>query len=113
MQKKAINNNLPDLIEGALGGYSSFKVETNGRITELSVMSNINREKIISLLDNTIYDDWGREKVNRECSDFVRYQFADKKEKKFTKIQTKMVQYLHQVHILECINIMMEFPSHF
>ena len=43
MQKKAINNNLPELIEGALGGYSSFKVETNGRITELSVMSMVNR----------------------------------------------------------------------
>ena len=84
MQKKAINNNLPELIEGALGGYSSFKVETNGRITELSVMSMVNREKIISLLDNTIYDDWGRDKVDKECSDFVRYQFADKKEKKFT-----------------------------
>ena len=84
MQKKAINNNLPELIEGALGGYSSFKVETNGRITELSVMTSINREKIISLLDNTIYDDWGRDKVDRECADFVRYQFADKKEKKFT-----------------------------
>ncbi len=84
MQKKAINNNLPELIEGALGGYSSFKVETNGRITELSVMSMVNREKIISLLDNTIYDDWGRDKVDKECIDFVRYQFADKKEKKFT-----------------------------
>ena len=84
MQKKAINNNLPELIEGALGGYSSFKVETNGRITELSVMSMVNREKIISLLDSTIYDDWGREKVDKECIDFVRYQFADKKEKKFT-----------------------------
>lgn len=84
MQKKAINNNLPELIEGALGGYSSFKVETNGRITELSVMSMVNREKIISLLDNTIYDDWGRDKVDKECTDFVRYQFADKKEKKFT-----------------------------
>ena len=84
MQKKAINNNLPELIEGALGGYSSFKVETNGRITELSVMSMVNREKIISLLDSTIYDEWGREKVDKECIDFVRYQFADKKEKKFT-----------------------------
>ena len=84
MQKKAINNNLPELIEGALGGYSSFKVETNGRITELSVMSMVNREKIISLLDSTIYDDWGRDKVDKECTDFVRYQFADKKEKKFT-----------------------------
>ena len=84
MQKKAINNNLPELIEGAMGGYSSFKLETNGRITELSVMSSVNREKIISLLDNTVYDDWGRDKVDKECMDFVRYQFADKREKKFT-----------------------------
>ncbi|MCR5186480.1 MAG: hypothetical protein K6D97_05125 [Clostridia bacterium] len=84
MQKKAINNDLPELIEGALGGYSSFKVETNGRITNLSVMSGVNREKIINLLDNTIYDDWGKDKVDSSCEDFVRYQFADKKEKKFT-----------------------------
>jgi len=84
MQKKAINNDLPELIEGALGGYSSFKVETNGRITDLSVMSGVNREKIINLLDNTIYDDWGKDKVDSSCEDFVRYKFADKKEKKFT-----------------------------
>ena len=88
MQKKAINNGFPNLVEGALGGYSSFKVEMNGRVTDLSIMSNTNREKIINLLDNTVYEDWERTNVNKECDDYVRYQFSERKERKYT------VQYL-------------------
>ena len=88
MQKKAINNGFPNLIEGALGGYSSFKVEMNGRVTDLSVMSGTNKEKIINLLDNTVYEDWGKDNVDKDCEDYVRYQFSERKERKYT------VQYL-------------------
>ena len=83
MRKKAINNDLPDFIEGAMGGYSSFKVDNDGNIEDFSIMSNINREKIIKLLDNTSCEEFWKDKIVEECTDYVRYQFCGRKDKYF------------------------------
>ncbi len=81
MSKKAIANDLPNLIEGALGGYSSFKINKDRTCVDLSLMSKENYKKIIKILDNTIVNDLREERVNRNCQDFVRYQFLYRKDK--------------------------------
>ena len=81
MSKKAIANDLPKLIEGALGGYSSFKINKDRTCVDLSLMSKENYKKIIKILDNTIVNDLREERVNRNCQDFVRYQFLYRKDK--------------------------------
>ena len=84
-QKKATTNGLPNLVEGILGGYSTFRIDATGRISNIAVMSDVNRQKIINLLENTKGSNLLREKLESETDSYLRYQITDRKDKSITK----------------------------
>ena len=83
-QKKANAKGFPRLVEGILGGYSSFKIDTNGKVTDIAVMSEENKEKIKRLLESSIYLQLDRRILESDEENFLRYQFSDKKDKSIT-----------------------------
>ena len=84
-KKKATTNGLPDLVEGILGGYSTFKIDKTGKIINIAVMSEVNRKKIINLLENTKGSNLLREKLVSETDSYLRYQLTDRNDKSITK----------------------------
>lgn len=84
-QKKATTNGLPNLVEGILGGYSTFRIDITGKISNIAVMSDVNRQKIINLLENTKGSSLLREKLVSETDSYLRYQISDRKDKSITK----------------------------
>lgn len=84
-QKKATTNGLPNLVEGILGGYSTFRIDDTGKISNIAIMSDVNRQKIINLLENTKGSSLLREKLESETDSYLRYQITDRKDKSITK----------------------------
>ncbi len=84
-QKKAKTNGLPNLIEGALGGYSSFRVNSLGEVTDISIMSDENRNKIIKLLERPVRFYLPKEIIDHTEKNYLRYQFTTKKDQTITK----------------------------
>ena len=84
-QKKARTHGLPRLVEGALGGYGSFRISKDGKFTDISKMSELNRNRIIRLFNSKILINGDSEElVVPEETNYVRYQFSDKKDKSIT-----------------------------
>ena len=84
-QKKARTNGLPRLVDGALGGYSSFRVDELGNITDISVMSEENRNKIIKLLEKPVRFYLPKDIIDGTETDYLRYQFTDKRDSSINK----------------------------
>lgn len=84
-QKKASTNGLPNLVEGILGGYSTFKIDSTGKITDIALMSEINRQKILGLLDITKGSALSKELADESEKLYLRYLITDKKDKSITK----------------------------
>lgn len=86
-QKKAETNGLPRLVEGIFGGYSSFKIDTDGNITDIATMSQKNRTKIMNLLESSTSIGWSLSKqlVLDDETNYLRYQFSDKRDKSIDK----------------------------
>lgn len=76
---------LPRLVEGALGGYSSFRVDTDKNITDIAKMSPENRKKITLLLSKSQRTQLLPECIVQSETDYLRYQFTDKKDKSINK----------------------------
>ncbi len=85
LRKKAQEAQMPRIVEGALGGYSSFMVDETGEIKEVSKMSTKNREKIKLLLENAIYACLPRDIIDETEQNYLRYIFSDKPDKSITK----------------------------
>lgn len=81
LQEEAIKREMPRLLEGALGGYSSFKLELDGSIKRVSQMSDINRSKIISLMNSYGIED---SYINQDEKEYIRYEFSNEKDKSIT-----------------------------
>lgn len=84
-QKKAATNGLPNLVEGVLGGYSTFRIDSSGKITDLAVMSDVNKNKIINLLENTKSSNLTKDKLESENDSYLRYQISCRKDKSINK----------------------------
>ena len=84
-QKKAKAAGLPRLVEGALGGYSSFRVDADKRITALAKMSPENRKKITSLLARSMSFPLTTDLIEKDEVEYLRYQFTDKRDKSIDK----------------------------
>ena len=84
-KKKAKQNGLSNLVEGALGGYSSFRIDKNGTITDIAEMSDRDRNDIIEMLENTHNVILTRDLVDKTEDSYIRYQITDKKEKNINK----------------------------
>lgn len=90
-QKKATSQGLPKLVEGALGGYSTFKIDKTGKISDIAQMSDLNRTKIINLLDRPVKNYLSREIVEEDEQNYLRYLFSDRKNKHITMDYLKLV----------------------
>lgn len=85
LQKKASEHGLPKLVEGAYGGYSTFRIDNDGTVTDISKMSEVNRNKIIKLLEKGEKQSLSRKIIVEEEKNYLRYQVADKKSKVINK----------------------------
>lgn len=81
LQKEAEKRGMPKLLEGALGGYSSFKIELDGSIKNISRMSEVNRNKIITLMSNYGIED---SYINKDEKLYIRYEFSNENDKAIT-----------------------------
>lgn len=84
-KKNAIKNDLPYLVEGALGGYSSFRIDSNGNISDISEMPISDREEIINLLEETKGSVLTRDLIDVSEESYIRYDLTNKKDKSITK----------------------------
>lgn len=90
-KKNAIKNDLPYLVEGALGGYSSFRIDSNENISDISEMLVSDREKIINILEETKGSALTREFVEPSEKSYIRYDLTSKKDKSITKKYLNLV----------------------
>ena len=84
-KKKAIQNDLPYLVEGALGGYSSFRINSNEEIEDIFEMSASKREEIINLLEETKGVALTKDLIDTSEESYIRYDLTNKKDKNITK----------------------------
>ncbi len=96
LQKEAENRGMPRLLECALGGYSSFKIDLDGNIKKISSMSEINRSKIISLMNSYGIED---SYINSDESLYVRYEFSNKKDESITLVSLNRLKKVLQNRI--------------
>lgn len=85
LKKKALKNGLPNLIEGVLGGYSSFRVDKNGNIVDIAEMSSAKKQKVIKLLEKAKGEAFSRDLIDENAELYIRYQMTDKKDKSINK----------------------------
>lgn len=81
LQNEATNRGMPRLLEGALGGYSSFKIDLDGSVKNISQMSEVNREKIIALMNSYGIED---SYINHDEKEYIRYEFSNENDKSIT-----------------------------
>lgn len=85
LRELSIKNNMPRLVEGAIGAYGSFRIDEKGNIKDRAVMSEENREMIMHLVEKTTGIAIPRDMVDSSVVDFLRYRFSDGNDKKTTK----------------------------
>ena len=84
LKKKAAAQGLSRLVEGAYGGYSTFRIDKDGTVTDIAKMSDVNRTKIMALLEKGEKQSLSRKIIVEEEKNYLRYQVADKKSKMIT-----------------------------
>lgn len=90
-KKKSEDVGISRLVEGALGGYSSFRIDETGTVKEVSKMSPENREKIKLLLESSLYTSLPRSLIDETEKNYIRYKFSDKPDKSITKTYLGML----------------------
>lgn len=85
LKKRAKQNGMDNLVEGALGGYGSFFVDKNEHISNAVIMSSENREKIMKTMDSSFIRPGLMTKlVDNTENEYLRYVFSDKEDKSIT-----------------------------
>lgn len=82
IKRKAKDAGMERLVEGGFGGYSSFRVDEEGNIKEISRMSPENRRKVKLLLENS---NLPGSLIDETEQNYIRYKFTDKPDKSITK----------------------------
>ena len=82
IKRKAKDAGMERLVEGGIGGYSSFRVDEEGNIKEISRMSPENRRKVKLLLENS---NLPGSLIDETEQNYIRYKFTDKPDKSITK----------------------------
>ena len=83
--EKAKQNGLPNLVEGALGGYSSFRIDENENISDIFIMTEDVREEIINIIENIKGISLKKEFVDVSEENYIRYDLTNSREKEITK----------------------------
>ena len=78
LKKKAYSCGLPNFVEGALGGYGSFRVDANGKIENIAVMTKTDRKRIIKLLGKSNENIFNSSLIVEDINEYIRYQMVDK-----------------------------------
>lgn len=89
--KKATARGLPNLVESAFGAYSTFKIDKDGKILDIAQMSELNRTKIVNLLEKPVRYYLSRDQIVNGEQNYLRYQFSDNKSSSVTSEQLKVV----------------------
>lgn len=84
-QAKAKEKNLPRLVEGALGGYSAFRVDSAGRVIDMAKMSKENRRKIVNLVEKSKGFYMPQNLIDETEDNYLRYEFSSTKDPSITK----------------------------
>jgi hypothetical protein len=84
LKKKSKEFGMPRLVEGAFGGYSAFRIDESGKIKDISVMSEENKQKIMYLLEHTNGFMMSRDMIDETGTDYLRYKFSDGTDKSIT-----------------------------
>ena len=84
-RKKSIQNGLPNLIEGALGEYSSFRINSDNTITDIVKMSDSKKEEILSLLENAEGITIEKELIDLSVESYIRLDYTNRNEGSITK----------------------------
>lgn len=79
LKNKAEEYGINNLVEGALGGYSSFKIDRNGNIIDIAKMSVENRDKIALLLSRSSKVQLNMDLINNDELNYLRYEISNKK----------------------------------
>lgn len=85
LKKKAFKEGLPNLVEGALGGYGSFRIEKDGKVSDIAGMTKKSKQKIIKLLEKAKGEALTPDLIDEDVDLFIRYQMTDKKDKNINK----------------------------
>lgn len=85
LRKKSKNAGMPRIVEGALGGYSSFRVDEEGNVKDVAKMSPENRDKIELLIERSIFTSFPKSIIDETEQNYIRYKFSDKPDKSITK----------------------------
>lgn len=85
LRKISDNEEMPRIVEGALGGYSSFKIDAEGNVKDVAQMSLENRKKIALLLEKSLYTNFPASLIDETEENYIRYKFANKPSKNITK----------------------------
>lgn len=84
-QAESEKHGLPRLLEGALGGYSAFKIDASGKITDMAKMSEENRRKIINLVERTREFYMPKDLIDETETNYLRYEFSKNDDSSITK----------------------------
>lgn len=84
IKKRARVKGMNNFVEGALGGYSTFRVDSEGNISDIAVMSEMNRRKIMKLIESSNSTAMLNERIEDEERNYVRYLFSSRKDKSIT-----------------------------
>lgn len=84
-QDEAKKHGLTRLVEGALGGYSAFKIDASGKIVDMAKMSNENRQKIINLVEKTREFYMPKDMIDQSETNYLRYEFSKNDDSSITK----------------------------
>lgn len=78
LKKRAKQNGMNDLVEGALGGYGTFVIDSDLNISDGVKMSENTRENIIRLLD---CNDGNSSIIDKSEKDYIRYVFYSEEDR--------------------------------
>ena len=91
LKKKAKQNGLPNLIEGALGGYSSFRIDSNENITDICIMPEDVREEITNIIENIKGVEIKKDFVDDFEPNYIKYDLTNIREKEITRKYLNMI----------------------
>lgn len=91
LKEKSEEYGMKNLVEGALGGYSSFKIDKNGNIIDIAKMSIENRDKIALLLSRSSKVQLGIDLINNTEENYLRYELSNKKDLSITMEYLDMI----------------------
>ena len=91
LKKKANQSGLPNLVNGVLGGYGSFRITEDEKITDIEKMVTSIRKKIITTIEKDENVNLSKYLIDDEEKLYIRYQIENKKDNIVNKNQLNSI----------------------